>query len=108
MKRIVLILILLGTNVAHADYLPPGCYVADSYRTDDCWGEDLSYVSWPDSNFSDLRSEISYYGNAVSTLIQQETLYRLNYTKVANDLKKQKDLAKKLKKKCGSACRGVR
>ena len=111
MKRIMLILLasaLLAPSLAKADYLPAGCYVADYERTDPCWGEDLAYFNWFDANFANVDSDNAYYGLAISTFINQETIYRLNYDKAAKDLKKQKDLVKKLKKKCGSNCRSIR
>lgn len=107
MKKLILMGLLLA-NTANADYLPAGCYVADSYRTDPCWGEGLSYFSWYNYDLSEQSDEAYYYGDAVATLIRQETIYRLGYEQVAEQDKKNKALIKKLKRKCGSACRNIR
>jgi len=107
MKKILLAgLLLAGT--AQAEYLPAGCYVADYYRTDECWGEDVSYFNWFNYDFSGNGGEGAYYGQTVTALIKQETIYRLAYEQVNASDKKNKALIKKLKRACGSKCRSIR
>lgn len=107
MKKLILLGLLLA-NTANAEYLPAGCYVADYYRTDECWGENVSYLNWYNYDFTNEGGEASYYGVAVAGLIKQETIYRTAYDVVAESDKKNKALVKKLKRKCGSACRSIR
>lgn len=111
MKKIAIALLsilIAAPSISRAEYIPSGCYVADSYRTDACWGEDATYLSWDNYSARSVQANNDYYGNAIATLIQQESGYRLYYQKVVKDLEKNKKLVKKLKSKCGSRCSGVR
>jgi hypothetical protein len=107
MRKLIFIGLLLA-NTAQAEYLPAGCYVADYYRTDPCWGEDVSYLNWFNYDFTNTAGESAYYGVAVAGLIKQETIYRSAYEIIEAASRKDKALIKKLKRKCGSACRGVK
>jgi len=129
MKYILAILLLAST--AQADYLPAGCYVADSYRTDKCWEEvdGVSSFNWHNFDFSNPDDEQYYYGSAVAALVQDETYWRWQAeaveaelvqqksitseltaanSKVTANLNRQLQLVKKLKRACGSKCKGVR
>lgn len=111
MKRLIVCVLaaaLLTANSARAGAFPAGCFVADYYRTDACWGEDVDYFSWGNFDYSNPQATNDYYGAAVATLLNQETLYRLNYNKLAAQSAKDKKLIKKLKAKCGSGCRSIK
>jgi hypothetical protein len=108
MKKLLLLIALFVCVDASADYFPSGCYVADYYRTDECWGEDVDYFNWNNYDRANPSGENEYYGSAVATLIMQETLYRQAFAVAKSENDKNKKLVKKLKSKCGSACRSVR
>lgn len=136
--------VILVPSFAVAEILPPGCYVADFYRTDLCWYTENEIYDWGDSGTGLTQGQmLSYYGGPVTAIINQNAENRNNWASCLNDLGtaigaansletrlancnagynelygqattlaagviKQKALIKKLRKKCGPACKKIK
>lgn len=116
----VLISIFIFTNTSKAEVIPPGCYVADFYRTDQCWYASDNLYVW--DTFLDRTQGVSTYGPAMEAVayhgsIQGKSLdicvadYNavvLSYNSNLGVISSQTKLIKKLRKKCGAACKRVK
>ena len=137
MKKLLLALLLFPA-ASFAIELPSGCYVADYYRTDPCWGEGYAYFNW--TYFTPRTNGVAYYGAAVEAIINQvdenETLILVardlynqldaqckasnaqhvndfnqlvaDYNGLVGAVKKRDSLIKKLRKACGNSCKKIK
>lgn len=71
MKRLLLAIMLFPVS-AISEVIPPGCYVADYYRTDPCWEASDNYYNW--TAFSNRQYGTDYYGETVEVIIHEEFL----------------------------------
>ena len=115
-----LALILASCKSAHADDIPPGCYVADYYRSDPCWTSSNNIYLW--NNYPNRTTGALTYGSTVEAIInawglqQASTNICLNdYSNLATSynnnlivISAQSTLIKKLRRKCGSPCRKLK
>jgi len=138
MKKILLLIALFCPALATAENMPPGCYVADYYRTNPCWDAAAGYTEW--TQFADRTAGVYYYGSAVETIIfngklQQEALNICtgDYNRVLGSLNSteanrqewiaygnaqaaallstntaHQKLVKKLRKACGTKCKKIK
>lgn len=94
---IVLLLaaLLLLVNVCLAEDVPPGCYVAESVRTDPCWQSQGLTTTWSKlpSNDSEL-----YYGEVASQLLLACFDFRTEKQKAEKKFLRAKRL-------CGKRCK---
>jgi hypothetical protein len=107
MKKLILALLLIPA-VSFAETLPPGCYVADDYRTDECWGEDSNYFLWADARLVNPDELLEYYGTPITAIIQQHGLCLASNDAARRTNANNKKLITKLRKACGSACKKIK
>jgi hypothetical protein len=122
MKNVIFVLISIFffTKTSEAEAIPPGCYVADSYRTDPCWTSYDGYYAWSYNINRYLGAE--KYGSAMEAIIHDWYIQTNSLNLCVNDvntmvtsnntslivIQAQTKLIKKLRKKCGAACKRVK
>ena len=97
MRKLLILCVLLFASTVSAEVIPPGCYVADYYRTDSCWVPYDNYYNWTQST----QLQTAYYG-ANAAAIEANRQEWIAYGNA------QKRLASKLRKKCGNACKNIK
>lgn len=111
--RALLLLALLLPATIRAEAIPAGCYVADFYRTDQCWeGAGFAY-EWIE--FASTQESINYYGSPITSMIQAGYVSKvaLNncsaaYSTAVAAYDQKVSLIKKLRKKCGAPCKNIK
>lgn len=101
MRKLLLILSIFITSSAVAEQIPPGCYVADYYRTDDCYEPSLFSFTWYNPGLYSSDFMVQEYGEVLSTVLNEDYSWRL-YAAY------QEGLAKRLRKKCGKSCKKIK
>lgn len=136
--NLLILFIILAPTFTVADTIPSGCYVADYYRTDPCWYSSNGVYLWTQSldrvgntaYYGPTVETIIYNGNLdrIALGLSNSDLNQCNadYNALAgryntNDAKHVADynglvaefnaqlaLVKKLRKKCGKACKKIK
>jgi len=68
---------------SRAEFMPPGCYVADFYRLDPCWNGFGGLTEW--NQYSDRNYATGYYGTAVESIIYDGKLADLALSQCNSD-----------------------
>lgn len=82
MKKLILS-ILLFPSLLLAEVIPPGCYVADYYRTNPCWSAFDNITVWNHSG--DRSAEVLYYGLTVEAIIHKNFTNLNAYNQCVSD-----------------------
>lgn len=101
MRKFLLIILIFLPSIAVADQIPPGCYVADFYRTDDCFEPGLFNWTWLNPSENTQQALGNEYGEIVSYILNSEYNWRV-YAAY------QYGLAKRLRRACGAKCKRIK
>lgn len=103
-----ILMILLMPAIAIAELIPPGCYVADYYRTDECYQPGLWDYRWYSPNYNTTEDLVREYGEVMTYVLQTDQSWRDYANQQATLVKANKKLITKLRKICGAKCKRVR